>query len=150
MAVISYGGQTLAQIRAKTRTSVHGRQLGLGDDYLGGVKDLRKVVTHVTTAGTVLPNHGIVILNSTLGSVAATLPAPVTGVGLEIVNVNVESTGGWIITRVSGCQIDSSAGLADTKLTFVGLGGSVRLIGLNSTTWMVLPGLTTKLRVVAS
>ena len=150
MAVTAFPGQTLAEIRAKTRTSIHGRQLGLGNDFLGGVKSLRSVVTHVTTAGTVLPNHGFVILNSTLGAVAATIAPPEMGVGVEIVNVNTESTGGWVITSSTLAEILSSAGLADTKLTFAALGGSCRMIGLSSTSWAVLGGVSTDLLMVPS
>jgi len=141
--------QTLQNIRAKTRTSIHGRQLGLADDFLGGVKDIRKVVTDVTTAGTVLPNHGFITLSSTLGTVAATLASPEPGVGVEIANISAEATGGWIITSAStAATFASSIGLAKTKLTFLNLGGAVSLMGISTAIWVVMDVSST--RVIAS
>ena len=150
MATILSSGRTLDQIRALTRTSVHGRQLGLDRDFLGGVKDIRKVVTEVTTAGTVLPNHGVVVLNSTLGLQAATIATPETGVGVHLVNVATGTTNGWTITSAAGATFTSSAGIGDTKVTVTDLGGNVHLMGISSSRWAVLSGHSTGLFAVAS
>ena len=146
MAITTYAAQTLANIRAKTRTSIHGRQLGLDRDFLGGVKEVRKVVTIVTTAGTVLPNHGFVALNSTKGPLSVTLQAPEPGVGVKIINISTEATAGFIITTVSGV-IESSIGTTDTKVTFLNHGGAIDMIGITTGTWGVMDVSSTRVIV---
>jgi len=142
--------QTLAQIRAKTRTSLHGRQLGIADDWLGGVKDLRKVVTAVTTAGTVLPNHGFITLATTAAARAVTLASPEPGVGVSMCILGV-TTGGYVVTSAStAATFTSTAGIGDTKITIQKTGGNVSLMGVSTAIWMVLAGTSTGLFAVAS
>ena len=144
--------QTLAQIRAKTRTSIHGRQLGLADDFLGGIKDHRRVVTVVTTSGSVLPNHGFVTLDSTLDSYVGTLASPETGVGVYISLISSASTSKWVITSAStAATFISTAGTADTKLTFTGVGAQTHLMGVSTAVWVQMGGASTDAsKVVAS
>lgn len=130
--------QTLQNIRAKTRTSIHGRQLGLDRDFLGGIKDHRKVVTDITTAGSVLPNHGFVTLSTTSSSVAATLASPEPGVSVYIGMISVGTTASYIVTSAStAATFSSTAGLADTKITFTGPGASVGLMGISTAVWVI-------------
>ena len=59
---------SLAQLRAKIQTSIHGRRMGLdNDDCVSGPKGMRQTVTAATSAstGTQLPNYGIITLTST-------------------------------------------------------------------------------------
>jgi len=143
--------QTLAQIRAKTRTSVHGRQLGLDRDFLGGIKDHRRVVTSVTTAGTVLPNHGFVVLETTKSTQAVTLASPETGVGVSIALITAGTTNGFVITSAStAATFTSSAGIGDTKITMTDVGANVQLMGISTAIWVVMGGISTGLFTVAS
>ena len=144
--------QTLANIRAKTRTSIHGRQLGLDRDFLGGVKDIRHVVTDVTTAGTVLPNHGFVTLSTTKSSVAATIASPEPGVGVSICMIGAGTTNSYIVTSAStAATFTSTTGTGDTKITFTALGAHTQLMGISTAVWAVLTRASTDVaKAVAS
>ncbi len=143
--------QTLAQIRAKTRTSVHGRQLGLDRDFLGGIKDHRRVVTDVSTAGTVLPNHGFITLTTTKSAQAVTIASPEPGVGVSIAMLSAGTTNGFVITSAStAATFTSSAGIGDTKITMTDVGSNVQLMGVSTAIWVVMGGHSTGLFAVAS
>jgi hypothetical protein len=144
--------QTLAQIRAKTRTSIHGRQLGLDRDFLGGIKDHRRVVTNITTAGSVLPNHGFVTLSTTASSVAATLASPEPGVSVWIGMITAGTTNSFIVTSAStAATITSTAGTADTRVTFTGVGAQTQLMGVSTAVWVQMGGASTDVsKAVAS
>jgi len=136
--------QTLQNIRAKTRTSIHGRQLGLDRDFLGGIKDHRRVVTDVTTAGTVIPNHGFISLQTTKSSVAATLASPEPGVSVWLGMATVGTTNSWIVTSAStAATFISTAGTADTKITFTGVGAQTQLMGVSTALWIQMGGAST-------
>ena len=142
--------QTLQNIRAKTRTSIHGRQLGIAGDLLHGVKDIRKVVTDVTTAGTVLPNHGFVALATTKSAQAVTIATPTPGVGVDIALITLGTTNGFVITSAAGATFTSSAGTLDTKITMTDVGANVQLMGISTSVWVVMGGMSTGLFSVAS
>ncbi len=136
--------QTLANIRAKTRTSIHGRQLGLADDFLGGVKDIRRVVTDVTASASVLPNHGVIGLAGLLSTYVGTLTSPEPGVTCFIGMTSTGTTNKWVITSAStAATFTSTKGTLDTKITFTGQGAHVNLVGLSTAVWLVLTTQTT-------
>lgn len=92
--------QSLATIRSKNLTEIYGRRLGLYPEthpnapgFLGGVSDLVRVVTDLTSgsSATPLPNHGYVNINVTSAgtTVAAAggtflLSNPAPGVSVKI------------------------------------------------------------------
>jgi len=127
--------QTLDAARKLSRTNVHGRRLGMDhDEFLVGVKDVRRVVTNATSAttGTALPNHGIVTIDSTTGD-TYTLTAPEAGCCVKIV---VISTGGaQTITPVSGTFMSSASSTGGTLTMTGGSLASVELIGLSTALW---------------
>jgi len=145
--------QTLQQIRAKTRTSIHGRQLGIAGDLLHGVKAIRKVVTDITTAGSVLPNHGFVTMSTSSNAVACTLASPETGVGVDIATIGkgTATTGTWVITSAStAATFTSSAGTGKTKITMKNTGANVSLMGISTAIWVLLSGQSTAYDALAS
>ncbi len=135
--------QTLADIRAKTRTSIHGRQLGLADDFLGGVKAVRKVVTDISVSAATIPNHGVVGLAGLLSTYVGTLALPTPGVGCLISMVSTGTTNKWVLTSSTAATITSTKGTLDTTLTFIGQGAHASLMGLSTSVWLLLTTQTT-------
>lgn len=130
--------QTLETIRGLARTTIHGRRLGIGhDEFLVGVKDIRKVVTEATsdTTGTNLPNHGLVSVVTTTDD-GWTLTDPEIGVSVRIAT-GTTSTGVHTITGAAATIVSSEQSTMGV-ISIVGGGGmSVELMGLTTAKWLV-------------
>ena len=127
--------QSLNQARAKIKTSVHGRRLGLdNDENLVGVKDIRKVVTNATSAttGTALPNHGLVSVLTTTDD-SWTLTDPVAG-GEVTLTVGGDSTGIHTI-KTAAATIYSTNGHEGANVILTSQGAHVKLMGLTTAIW---------------
>ena len=131
--------QTMQQIRALSKTSIRGRRLGLdGDEFLVGVKDVRRVVTNATsdTTATNLPNHGLVSVTTTTND-GWTLADPEVGVGVTIVT-GTTSTGVHTVT-CDNATLTSSVSDNFGIIAFTGGGASAcQLIGLTTALWSVV------------
>lgn len=144
----------LDTIRNSIVTSLHGRRWGLlANDFLGGQKDLKRVVTDMTSAstGTAIPNHGYVgITGSSLLTSAQTflLSAPEPGVGVTIANLNANtsaaSPGSTALTMIrpsTAFYIRSSEGSTNTTINLTP-GCAVTLAGLSSAIYQVVQRIT--------
>jgi len=128
---------TLANLRAKILTSIHGRRLGLDpDEFLVGQKDIRKVVTNATsdTTGTNILNHGFHTVATTTNDVWA-LTDPVPGVAVTIATATT-STGNHAIVPAAATII-STNGVAGSSVIMQGIGASVTLMGISTSQWML-------------
>ena len=94
--------QTLETIRNSIITSIFGRRLGLDNNsFLSGPKDIKHVVTDLTSASTAtaIPNHGVTnvtatsLATSAAGGVFA-IDYPQPGVVTTICNVNANTSAG--------------------------------------------------------
>ncbi len=127
--------QSLADIRAKNITSIHGRRLGMDvDEFLGGQKDIKKVVTNATsdTTGTNLPNHGIASVVTTTDD-SWTLTDPVPGVSVLLVT-NSTSTGVHTVT-CAAATINSTNGVEGAGVLLKSAGAFAMLTGLTTAKW---------------
>ena len=122
--------QTLEQARKLSRTSIHGRRLGLDhDEFLVGVKGTRHVVTDATSLTTSIPNHGYVSLNSS-NAHTWTLADPEAGCEVKLV-ITSSSTKAMTITPAAATFI-SSASSTSATLTLLHGGNGLTLIGLTT------------------
>jgi len=128
---------TLAQLRNKILTTIHGRRVGLDSDgFLLGVKGTRVPITDATSAttGTALPNHGLVSVVTTTNS-GWTLADPVPGCEVELVTGS-SSTGTHTVTFAAATAI-SSYGIASSIISMQGKGAFISLRGLSTATWAI-------------
>ena len=140
--------QSLETIRNQILTSIFGRRLGLDpNDYLVGQKDIKHVVTDLTSASTAtaIPAHGFVSytgtsLATTTANAGATflLSNPVTGVSVTVFNVNALTSAGspgstafTMIRPSTAFVILSSEGTTNTTVN-VAAGCAVTLTGLTT------------------
>ena len=122
--------QTLDAARKLARTSIHGRRLGLDhDEFLVGVKGIRKVVTNATSSTTTVPNHGHVTLNST-NAHTWTLTDP--EIGCEV-SFSITSTSTLLMTVTpAAATFATSGGTTGLSMILQGGGTGVTLIGLTT------------------
>ena len=131
--------QTMQDIRALARTTIRGRRFGIdGDEYITGVRGIRKVVTNATSAttATALPNHGLVSVVTTTDD-SWTLTDPEVGCEVMLVTGST-STGVHTITGVAATIISS---VSDNFgiISFIGGGASAcGLMGLTTAVWGVI------------
>lgn len=127
--------QSLEDSRAKIKTSVHGRRLGIDhDEMLIGVKAIRAVVTDATsdTTGTALPNHGLVSVVTTTDD-TWTLTDPIPGVSVRLVS-GTTSTGVHTVT-CAAATIQSTNGIEGASVLLKGAGAHAELTGLTTAIW---------------
>lgn len=145
---------SLTTLRNTILTSLHGRRLGLGaNDFLQGQKDLKRVVTDMTSAstGTAIPNHGYVgITGSSALTSAQTflLSNPEPGVEVTIANLNANSSaaspGSTALTMIrpsTEFYIRSSEGSTGTTINLTP-GCAVTLAGLSTDLYQVVQRIT--------
>lgn len=153
--------QSLDSIRNKIVTTLLGRRLGLdADEFLCGPKDLKHVVTDLTSASTAtaIPNHGLVnITGTSLLTSAQTflLSNPAPGVEVTITNINADSSaaspGSTALTMIrpsTAFLIRSSEGTTETTINLA-VGAAVTLMGL-STGYYQVKGRTTLAGVIVN
>ena len=129
--------QTLEQGRARSRTSIHGRRLGLDDsEFLVGVKDVRRVVTEATsdTTATNLPNHGLVSVVTTTDD-TWTLNDPIPGGRVSLVTGST-STGIHTIS-CAAATIVSSVSSTFGGVVLTGGAAGMELEGLSTAVWQM-------------
>ena len=132
--------QTLDQARKLSRTNIHGRRLGMDhDEFMVGVKDIRKVVTNATsdTTGTALPNHGFISVVTTTNDTWV-LTDPEVGVSVKLACAST-STGNHIVTPAAAVII-STNGMAGSQILMNGVGAEVELMGLSTALWYASRG----------
>jgi len=129
--------QTLDAARKLARTSIHGRRLGLDhDEFLVGVKGVRRVVTQATssTTGTALPNHGLVSVVTTTNDTWS-LTDPEVGCEVKIVT-GTTSTGIHTIS-CAAATIHSSVSSTFGEVVLTGGAMHIELTGLTTALWQV-------------
>lgn len=129
---------TLETLRNERKKSIHGRELGIDpNSFLVGPKGHRIPITAGTsdTTGTVLPNHGIVLVTTTTNDTWQ-LDDPVEG-AVVYVGTGSSSTGTHTIVGENATFLssDSSTGAG---LVMVGGAACVTLAGLSTAVWKVL------------
>lgn len=128
---------SLAQLRNRMLTSIHGRRFGLDhDEFAVGPKGLRAPITDATsdTTGTNLPNHGMVSLVTTTDDVwRLTDPVP----GCEVTLFCGSSSTGTHAVTPAAATIISSNGIAGSSISMAGAGAVVTLVGLSTALWML-------------
>lgn len=128
---------TLAALRNKILTSVHGRRLGLGPDgELLGVPGLARPVTSATsdTTGTALPNDGIVSVVTTTND-TWTLTDPY--VGAEVTLMTGSSSTGVHTITCAAAVIYSTNGVEGANVVLTGAGAAMSLVGISTSQWSV-------------
>ena len=128
---------SLATIRSKILTSIHGRRLGLdSDEFLAGPKGVRQVVTNATsdTTATAIPNHGFVTVVTTTDD-GWTLTDPLPGISVRIAT-NSTSTGTHTVTPAAA-TINSTNGIAGSAFQLVSQGAYIELTGVTTAVWAV-------------
>lgn len=129
--------QTLDAARSRSKTSVHGRRLGIDrDEFLVGVKDIVNVVSDATaaTTGTNLVNHGFHTVSTTANNTWI-LDDPIAGCKVEITTITT-STSNHVI-ETDNATIVSTNGVAGSTITLVGVGAYVSLEGISTSKWAV-------------
>ena len=129
--------QTLDAARSRSKTSVHGRRLGIDrDEFLVGVKGIINVVTEATSAttGTNLPNHGLV---SVVTAAARTwvLNDPVIGVQVELATGSTSTAAHTI--SCDNATIVSSQSSTFGAVVLTGGAAGVILKGLSTAVWLL-------------
>lgn len=154
---------TLTQLRGSILTSIHGRRLGFdSNDFLVGQKDALRPIQSLTSGSTALvqttkiTNYGLTQLDVTTGAASTAssigtteaactwqMDAPVAGV--EKILTKVSATGGSTMpcivelsTGVTVTAIDTTLGTTFTGINLQGVGAFVRLLGLGTTSWLVI------------
>lgn len=140
--------QSLNTIRSLLLTTIFGARLGLDTaGYLGGAIGFRNVVEDIqSTVPTTVLAYGltrVLTSGSSQGPTQHFLPAPVTGVE-KTISMQTTSTGSqqFLSTANGASIICASDGTTKSLLNFVGPGGSVRLIGLSTSAWGVVGGMS--------
>ena len=132
--------QSLENNRAKIRTTIHGRRLGIdGDEMLAGVKGTRTVVTAGTSvtadAGTLLANHGVNTVTAVANS-TWDLTDPIAGVSVRLVT----GTSSTLIHAIEpvAATILSTNGVAGSSIIMTGPGAHIELMGISTSQWSVI------------
>lgn len=139
--------QSLEQLRSQIKTGIYGRRLGLdnyrpvGEEYIVGAADIRKLVELITTTGgSSLASHGYSQLSTTTASSAInTIQAPVPGTDKVITQTNT-STLGHQIQCGAGVNIGTTTGSSANQITLQAQGASVRLTALTSVLYWLTAG----------
>lgn len=132
--------QTLENIRALIRTSLHGRRIGLtalNDDYLGGPKEFIRTVQNATSAttGTAINPYGLVTVQSPSSKNWKLTDPAHPGIVVRFVT-NTTSTKVQKVTPVAA-TIHSTNGLAGSSFTMKGAGAYLELTSLTTALWAV-------------
>lgn len=141
---------TLANLRAKILTSIHGRRLGMDpDEFLVGQKDIRKVVTNATsdTTGTNLPNHGISTVITTTND-TWTLTDPIPGAEVTLATGST-STGTHTIT-CAAATIYSTNGIEGASVVMSAAGAHAKLFGISTSAWVLTSRASTAVTSISS
>ena len=131
---------SIENIRAKIRTSMHGRRIGMtNDDFLAGQKSLLMPVTNATSAttGTALLPYGMHTVVTTTNDTWTLTDPPYAGIPVEIAT-NSTSTGTHTISPAAA-TITSTNGVEGASITMNGLGDRIRLVSLSTAAWMAFP-----------
>ena len=129
--------QTLEQIRALVRTTVHGRRLVLSqNEFIAGQRDVIKTLSNATsdTTGTNLANNGYHTVVTTTND-SWTLNDPQVGVSVTIATGS-SSTGIHTIVPANATII-TSATSTGKSVTLIGGNASVTLFGATTALWAV-------------
>lgn len=150
---------TLQGLRNSILTSIHGRRLGFdSNDFLVGIKDALRPIQSMTsgTTATQVTNYGVTSFDittasaSTASSIGTTetgaswqMAAPVAGVEkiLTKQSATAGSTAPVIVefsTGVTVTAVDTTMGTTFTGVNLQGVGAYVRLLGLGTTSWLVI------------
>lgn len=133
----------LEALRAKIRTSIHGRRIGLDDiDYLVGPKSLREQVEDIsTTAATSASPFGVtrVLTSGSSQTGSYTLQAPIPGVRKTLV-LNSTSTGGQQFTATNATIYSASDGTSKAVVNLYAPGAAVQLEAVTTDRWVVVGG----------
>lgn len=150
---------TLQQLRNSILTSVYGRRLGLdANEFLVGPKDHLRPIQSLTSgsSATQVTNYGLTQLDVTTGAASTAssigttetgcswqMAAPVAGVEkiLTKVSATAGSTMPCIVELSTGATvtaIDTTLGTTFTGINLQGVGAYVRLLGLGTTSWLVI------------
>jgi len=130
--------------RGEIVTSIHGRRLGLDKNEFLVTKGTRAGITAATSAttGTVLPNNGVITIDSTTGDTHV-IDDPVPGCSLFIVGL---STTGTNTFTASNATFLSCEGTTGGSIQIVGNGG-VHLVGVSTALWAPVGALGTTAKV---
>lgn len=150
---------TLNQLRNSILTSIYGRRLGLTQaEFLVGPKGFQNPIQSLTSGstGTNVTNYGITQLDVTTGAASTASSIGTTEVGcswqmdapaagVEKILTKVSATGGSTMpvivefsTGVTVTGVDTTLGTTFTGVNLQGVGAFVRLMGMGSTSWLVV------------
>lgn len=144
--------QSLETLRNRSITNLYGRRAGLDiDETLVGVKDVKKVITDLTSASTAtaIPAHGFVNFTGTSLATSAAggafvLTNPIPGIEVTVCNVNANtsaaspgSTSLWLVRPSTAFVILSTEGSTMTSIN-LNAGAAVKLVGLTTGLMQVL------------
>lgn len=140
---------TLEGLRDQINTSVHGRRLGLdANDYLVGVKEVRKPIKAFTAISGTLNAYGINSIGVSTAAAGYTMPYPVTGSRATLVfNTTAVTTLSVTITASTLSYFQTTVSSTNQTITVSTatanyIGQTLTLIGLSTSIWFVEKGLS--------
>lgn len=125
--------QSRAAQQARSRTSIHGKRIGLThDDYLVGPKQHLNVVTNATTSssGTNLLNYGFHTINSSTDG-NWVLDDPTPGCHVDIVSITASTNQ----LTFNNSVVYTTNGIASSSATFNAIGEAIHLVGVSTSQW---------------